>query len=524
MHPSAAIKTDRDRVLDHSRKLLRFAWGIESIAAAIGLFVGMALAIDAYTRAVGAPWLDMVLGALPLVMVSAAEFTKIPIAMTIFRSGWVWKPIFMAALCGLALITFETVFFGLERNFALRAREVENARAEVVRLEAEIANQLAKKADLESRSYRERLEQDADRETQSARERLRSIDGELEQLEADELPPKARLLKDQIEAKRKDKAALEDRRAAEKQGAQKAFEGQRDSYVARIRQAHAAGDGNYARQMQNELRRLPSATRRHAEIDATFAPQISKSEKEIAALEAELRAIPSAGQGPNAARKRKLQEQRDIVLAELASIDKKYQSAREDARAAEDRQRAEVEGTATKIDDLQIRLADQRQRVAELTVTNQIYRMASRLAWLAGSGEVPAEAVTKEKAELVAVVWFGTLAALAALAGVVVTFAAMVLEHVAEHPRRSGRSGERLKASVRRLVVGWRKRRVRTIEKPIEVPVEKVVTVEKPVRTLVKEMVHVPFFTDDPELLRRKLGAAGERPSAAGRPGIAQAA
>ncbi len=82
----------------------------------------------------------------------------------------------------------------------------------MARLETEIANQRAKKADLESRSYREQLEQDAERETRAAQERLQSVDGEFAQLEADDLPPKARILKEQIEAKRKDKAVLEDQR------------------------------------------------------------------------------------------------------------------------------------------------------------------------------------------------------------------------------------------------------------------------------------------------------------------------
>ena len=62
----------------------------------------------------------------PFLMVALAELTKIPIATLMFVTSWVWKPVLVIALLALAMITFFTVFLGLERAKALLLEEQYN--------------------------------------------------------------------------------------------------------------------------------------------------------------------------------------------------------------------------------------------------------------------------------------------------------------------------------------------------------------------------------------------------------------
>ena len=71
----------------------------------------------------------------------------------------------------------------------------------------------------------------------------------------------------------------------------------------------------------------------------------------------------------------------------------------------------------------------------------------------------------------------------------------------------------RLSRAIRYTLLKWRWRRVRTVSRPVEVPVEKEVEkrVEVPVERVVKEILYVPILTDDPEAVRRLLDQTLER-------------
>ncbi|MER9663836.1 hypothetical protein, partial [Mesorhizobium sp. M0159] len=115
------------------------------------------------------------------------------------------------------------------------------------------------------------------------------------------------------------------------------------------------------------------------------------------------------------------------------------------------------------------------------------------------------ELVTEAQAGIISVIWFGSLALIAALAGPITAMVALALQRIAA--REEDNSESKTSRLLRRMLLSWRWRRIRTIKVPVEVMVEKEVEkrVEVPVEKLVKEILYVPLFTDDPEVLRKAL-------------------
>ena len=121
-----AVVTSQHRIKT-GQKLIKFAWGVEFIAAATGLLIAGLVALSTYQDitqegdAISHAYLSTFLGALPFIMVAVVEICKIPLATAFFHTSQrVWKSIFLIGLLLLMCITFETVMNGFERNFTQR--------------------------------------------------------------------------------------------------------------------------------------------------------------------------------------------------------------------------------------------------------------------------------------------------------------------------------------------------------------------------------------------------------------------
>ena len=69
-----------------------------------------------------------VMGALPFVIIAVIEPTKIPLAGGFYKTKILgWKLLILASLLGLTVVTFETMFNGLERNLTNVTRQVVEA-------------------------------------------------------------------------------------------------------------------------------------------------------------------------------------------------------------------------------------------------------------------------------------------------------------------------------------------------------------------------------------------------------------
>jgi formiminotetrahydrofolate cyclodeaminase len=136
--------------------------------------------------------------------------------------------------------------------------------------------------------------------------------------------------------------------------------------------------------------------------------------------------------------------------------------------------------------------------------------------------EITAADVTLEDVTKTAFWWYGSLAALVSIMGVVLAFGALILKHPKEkYKDLNPEKRHRLKNSIRRMFVSLRKRIrepkivTRTVIKEVpkevikEIPVDKVVLKEVPIEIVKKEIFYEPLYTKDPDLL--KFGTAKVR-------------
>ncbi|MBC8495920.1 MAG: hypothetical protein ISR69_05895 [Gammaproteobacteria bacterium] len=131
--------------------------------------------------------------------------------------------------------------------------------------------------------------------------------------------------------------------------------------------------------------------------------------------------------------------------------------------------------------------------------------------------EVKISDVTMEDVTKTAFWWYGSLAVLVSIMGVVLAFGAFILMHPNEKYLNKGKRYQ-LSNTIRRMFVSLRKRikepkiitKTKTKEVPKEVikevPVQKVVLTEVPVEIVKKEVFYEPLYTKDPDLL--KFGTA----------------
>ena len=64
-------------------------------------------------------WINILISSAPFVLVAMVEMTKIPMSgAAYYATRWYWKVMFTLGLLFVAFVTFETMFNGLERNFA----------------------------------------------------------------------------------------------------------------------------------------------------------------------------------------------------------------------------------------------------------------------------------------------------------------------------------------------------------------------------------------------------------------------
>ena len=129
------------------RRLIYFAWGVEIIAASIGLAIAALIILATHQRIADSEselpalgYMEMFLGGLPFIVVAMVELTKIPLATACYTAvnRW-WKTAFGVALIVLSIITFETILNGFERNFTQRTYVTSTIRKQVTKFDERIA-------------------------------------------------------------------------------------------------------------------------------------------------------------------------------------------------------------------------------------------------------------------------------------------------------------------------------------------------------------------------------------------------
>ena len=138
---------------------------------------------------------------------------------------------------------------------------------------------------------------------------------------------------------------------------------------------------------------------------------------------------------------------------------------------------------------------------------NQIFRMAQ---WAYDKDS--AADLSRDEVSTIAAIWFGSLATLIAFTGIMLALASFVIGDPSlpnKGEKKNSSATARAFNSFRRYLIYRRRLNRQPIIKEIpkeviqEVPVTKVQLTEKPVEIIKREIVHVPMYTNDPELLKR---------------------
>ena len=224
----------------------------------------------------------------------------------------------------------------------------------------------------------------------------------------------------------------------------------------------------------------------------------------------------------------RLSEQRDSIIkrSDERRVERTERHALQVGRLINAQQ--EVSNRQNVLADLRASRVKRRDDISQLAQNDQIYRITA--LW---SGKDSPADITNEELRWVTIVWFGSLAAITAWTGTLLAFGGLV---ALQGPLPVVRKAGGLLYALRSLLVDSRRRVrrpvIREVEKEVlrevevtkeivvekavltevvrEIPVDKVVFRDVPKEIVRKELVYVPFFTDDPELLRQQMNRQAE--------------
>jgi len=541
-----------------SKQLYYFAWAVEIVAVMIGLALSVLTAItyfDSAGVAEFADYMNATVGTLPFIIVAIVELTKIPLSGAAFyANNWFWKGVFTFSLLFVALITFETMFNGLERFFVAQTSGVVEHKKKLVNLNEKISDISEKRDRLKEVTIEKIEEEYNNRRIAISKDRDKTI-SKLEQqrrevkTDKDESLLQMRQELKELQAERKE---LKSDRAKEITRIQEKYDAEIDTNLNEAKEKNGLLE---ARLRSHEAELSTLLTRRNEAYDKAniftsaqatkpFDEQIASLRQRISAVEAKLSEInvldlnsQISERGSKNIRRVKGQydselddmdakirrkraqiaeviaiNQKDIdatvyrIEQEVERINKKFSLQEEQnlkERDSQIKQYHDYEQILATINDELEKLegdrTDVRREINSTVEGTQIYRIA--MWW---SGHEAAADVEKDTVALVAFVWFGSLSAIVAFTGIILALAsyAVTSEKIGKESY-----GKRLYVSVRRYFVHMRRRSKfpkvikETVEVVKEVPVDKVVYVDKPVEVVHKKIVHIPMYTNDPELL-----------------------
>jgi hypothetical protein len=551
--------------------LLRAAWAIEILAAAVGLFIAWAQAYAAYDEIVDREGalttsgnVNVILGALPFVMVAVVELTKIPIASAVYHSTRImWRLVFLFTLLFLVAITFETALNGFERNFTSVTRAIESEMRKQSSFKSKIGDIGQRSDDLRETSEKSAREQFAQRSAQLQQERqeklaefdrqsstttgnaneattaglqiqLQALDKRSDQIQRDYEGELKRIDADFDSAVQRSQGTSNSSRTTletqiadiERSTNQLNLEETRKIEVCPVLALTCAGSirDEYRKRRDDlasqgsTLRAKLTAQAESADIGAFRQERDRKQASAKASFDAGSNQLNAERQNINGQISRRLGQTQSDLQRTLAAINEEKsrirtqydQLQKDNERLLSERlaDLARQEDRARQLDlekeSLTASLLATREEIARRVGDNQVYRITQ--LW---TGKEHAADVSKDDLRFTGFVWFGSIAAIVAATGVLMAFASFVLADERNYERKRSAVG----VAIRRALLGYRrhlrepkiiKQTVeveRIVEVTKEVPVDRIVTRDVPREVVRKELVYVPLYTNDKELL-----------------------
>jgi hypothetical protein len=505
-------------------------------------------------------WANITIAVLPFLMVAIVELTKIPFVQAFYKSTlFRWKLIFGCCLCFIALITFESAMNGFERNYSAMMTGIDKYKKELVNVEESMVPLFEQRIRLETLTaekieaeYSERLKQISGERDSTANiitKRIADIRGSVQS-------EMTRNLEQQILDKRQVTSQLQSEMSAELSRLTTELNASLNSSNTDLRIQRE----NINNQLNTEIDNLKLLRQKfEKEIEDTFFNagavrkranyEISAKEKVIDTMRTKLLGLSAT------TNEQKMRENyqgnvvrvRDDFNKRISSVDTEIRSLSSDLQRNLGQRQSDVSlQLKTHQDELsrvnllfteqQKQNEERRQNdlalltqntalITQLTGTiqqqqnkrialrdlinqkvgdNQIYRMAQ---WY--FDKESAADLERSQVAGIAVFWFGSLAALIAFTGILLALASCALEDPKNSDDKVSHKNSLVKvaSSIRKFYVYKRRRYkepiIREIPRDVirEIPVERVVKVEVPVEVIKKEIVHIPFYTNDKSLI-----------------------
>ena len=528
----------------------------------------------------GSDYLNIMIAATPFLMVAIVEITKIPFVRAFYNSpSQFWKFVFGVVLVFLSFITFESAINGFERNFNALTFVIDSDKKSLVNVEEQIENlkgQRSSAAELTAESienyYNTRvseISEESNKQTVVLQNRISDLKATVQneyikglKEEREDISAQRASLREERDA---EIARINERRSSTTDRAEREIGVRRNALDSEIKSINQ--DIRLAQQRQAKELESAGIFTSKKEIRSRYKTEIDtlRSKQDTARRELANLSISSISADAAADFERSTQSIRSSYQQRLDTLQNKWNDLnREIAQSTAIREKdidVSASGYRTEISDVEERRRQQlaeanseretqfalfekkqdriasideelarrgehrvelRDKINRKVGDNQIYRIAQW--WY--DAESAAD-LNRDDVLIVALIWFGSLAALVAFTGVFLALASEVIQSTDKYSQQSG--GPFLKTklanltdSIRRMVVYRRRVQrepvIREVEVKKEVIVNKVQLTEVPKEVRIKEIVHVPLYTNDPELLKvqwdmdRFSDVIGEKP------------
>lgn len=561
--------------------LYKFAWLIEFCAVAVGITISVMMMMSSFNESMNASGKEfgvmavtnIIIAGLPFIMVAITELTKIPFAQACYyTTSRLWKIVFGISLFLISFITFESAFNGFERNDASLNTVIDKLNGEINKLDESITpkqDRILELSELTIKKIEETYNERTDAAQKTKEKKISDYDDEIALLRSSIQNQSSELISKEIDNKTTEILEFRKQRDLDI----KLERDRTNQSTANIKTSLDDQKRTLQIQLNNEEKRLQNLLDRQqseivdlglfgskkAIIDR-YAPDIQLIQNTIKELRDQILGInPLEMQRKlnqeskneidrirdNAAlaiknledEREKLRQKLSLLIGakenDISDSIEQYRSdkqkALEDFRIQQsqnkddrDAQLARLKNQTQLIDKLQddiqilkVQRVELRDEVNIKVAENQIYRFAQK--WY---GVKSAADLERNQVQIIANFFYGSLAALVALTGVMLAFASFVASDPSFMDREKKRNEvpkEKINIylvtiktfrSLRRFFVSARRRRKKIVYKENirevikEVPVQKVVLTEKPVDIVRKELVHVPMYTNDPTLLK----------------------
>jgi len=503
----------KSQTADHGRNLLTLAWIIEIFVVLSGLTVAFIM----YTNSAQGNFMDAagIQIALVFIIASIAELTKIPLATAFYyavSNGW--KLLFLIGLILINILTFDTIISGFNRNFVTQTKDLQalqydlrSVEIKLVRPDLEAENKIQKNNNEINKLNKQINEVNLARETAD-----KDFESKLENIYALSADgPTIKNLAKQRQTLQDDKSTI--------------LKQINDAENKRIQ----CDDGGIAGILKTtQCDRLETSITR-------YKSDLKLIDNKISTISNELNRLTVKAESNNKDKKLLYEQSRQATRERL---DREEEQLLQSKKQLIDANNTFNEGKLSRagfVEDLQKKKQSLIQEINNKAIDNQFYNIAMYIKKSKNDKAVKDKKLSDETNALISPsnkqyhlltqddldfafkVFFGVIALVVSLAGTLLALAANHLQDPRSLEERNKAKQKslfrKLLDSFRYVLLATRKRLMepKVIEKEIkvevekevikEVPVEKVVYKEIPKEVVRRELVHLPLYTNDKELL-----------------------